>query len=233
MEHLLILFIEGLVRLDHAARKPLDKAIPDLQRLLAHPERVLAEQPVRIGPWKRRGTVLLVTLCLTFLIYLVSCIGLLEYAQGRPGPPAKQPNPEPRILPTLGVVVSLLVVGSIPVGLYALLGRFLAGGTMLLRVDGVELAYRGTAVFCPWKCFRRPGQARRGKRGWALLPIDPVVVSDVVCTRSGNIADAGFDVRTPQLKFVSDAEVALRDLYEVEIVSCGQLLLSLGHALGR
>jgi hypothetical protein len=62
---------------------------------------------------------------------------------------------------------------------------------------------------------------------------DPAVVSDIICTRGGIIAAAGYDVRTPQLKFVSETEVALRSLYEVDVVSCGELLLSLGGVLGR
>src|SRR5262245_11178292 len=101
MEHI---FFFGVIEYFRLRRKPLHEAYPDLPRLLAEPQRVLAQQPVQIGPGASRLEVLVVTLAATIGVCL-GVGGLLAEA-------FLSPNPDPLVQDLTRQPVVVLVAGT-------------------------------------------------------------------------------------------------------------------------
>src|SRR5262249_19087207 len=97
--------------------------------------------------------------------------------------------------------------------------------------EGVDLSYRRTTVFCPWPVFRISARPPRWKRFAVVLRVDPRAANNITAARGGRMVRQGLDVRTRQLQFLSDQEIMLRSLYQVDIRECCELLLRLGFLL--
>jgi hypothetical protein len=218
MEWLLIALINLIKWLDHQLQKPLFKVVPDLERLLRDPAGTLAEGPILIGSRKSYATATALGLFVAFVLGCGSVVWIIEK------PAVKPPA---RVKALLGLSILGLPVASV-----LLMLRLLRGGTMTLTPDGVELAYRGTVVHCPWALFNALGQPFLPGPRRFLLPVAPPAVPFVEARRQDMVFARGAHVQTPQLWFPSANEAELKALYEVHGKELGGLLLALGYLLG-
>lgn len=209
-------FVDFLIWLNRTSRKPLCDVIPELTQLYANPAETLRENSVTIGPARPRGTILYATFALTLLSYCAGCAGLLE-----------QQRPPPRGLVILGLVSAALL----PFLSYTLMARLIRGGWMVLHPDGVELIYRRSTVFCPWELFGATAAVGKSKRSTVVLIVPADAVSLVTHLKGGLIRSHGEDVWTRQLRVMSRTEVALHDLYLVDLRECCEMLLHVGRGL--
>lgn len=218
MEWLVIALLNFIKWLDRQFQKPLFKVVPDLDRLLREPTAVLADGPLVIGPRKSYVMATTMGLVVAFLLACGSVVWIIDK-------PAVKPPPHIRAL--LGLCILGLPLASI-----LLMLRLLRGGSMTLTTDGVELAYGGTVVRCPWALFNAVGQPFLPGPRRFLLPVAPAAVPFVEARRQDMVFARGALVRTAQLWFPSANEAELKAIYEVDSRELGGLLLALGYLLG-
>ncbi len=218
MEWLLIALVNFIKWLDRQFQKPLFQVVPDLDRLLRDPAGTLAEGPIHIGPRKSYATATTLGLLVAFLLGCGSVVWIIQK-------PAVKPPPHVRALLGLSIL-------GLPLASILLMLRLLRGGAMTLTPDGVEMAYRGTVVHCPWALFNALGQPFLPGPRRVLLPVAPAAVPFVEARRQDMVFARGALVKTPQLWFPSANEVELKALYEVHGKELGGLLLGLGYLLG-
>jgi len=221
VEHLLIVLVELGRWIDRSFQKSLKKAIPEFDHLLRDPRGTLAGGPITIGPAKKYGSgifigllVALIGSALAFLVFVLAA-----------GPNAG--NREPHLILILLLILLVILLGSFWVVFY-----LLRGGQATLTLGGVELAYRGTVVACPWALFNAAGQPFLPRPDRMLLPVSSAAIPFVEQRGEENVQATGERVNTRQLKFKSGTEAALRPLYEVNLADLGGLLLRLGRVLG-
>jgi hypothetical protein len=217
MEWLLESMIELVVWLDRWFQKPLEKAIPELNSLLADPRTTLGKREIAIGPMKRYTSAATLGISFGLLGWLIIGASLLSLADRRRD---------------LGMLALVLLPG-LPVVLTWFFLRVYRGGRISLKSGGVEFCYRGTQVFCPWDFFNAPGQPIQPNRNWVRLPVSAALVNALEVRRQDSIVSERNQVDTPQLRWVRGNEAILKAVYEVEGKELGCLLLRLGNALGR
>jgi hypothetical protein len=228
MEHLLIQSIAGLIRwLNRRSLKPLSRVIPDLEALRADPKATLRAQPIEIGPRRRLGSLLVTTALLSGLILLFSCLGLgfaFDNAIAAQPPPA-------------AVAASLLFLVAVPAAPLAIgftLRRMIRAraGEAVLHSGGVLFSTRHETVFCPWDLFNAAGEVARSGEEQVVVPVAPAAVPLIIVEKDEERDDQQ-PIQSQPLSDVSDNEVVLRGLYEVDVYELARLLLEIGRRLGQ
>jgi hypothetical protein len=212
-----------ILRLDHLCQKPLRRAVPDLDQLLANPADYLSCQEVTLRPWRRWGSGIVYGLILWLGLMAVSGI-LLGLVPGA--------NQAGRALQVRRAVLVLVLPPAC-----LLLGMYwgVRGGSCILSAVGVRLIHGGTEVFCPWSLFPAPGQPvihPLPGRNRLELPVAAAAVPLVEARRHGLAIAQGMAVRTRQFYFRSPHEAILRNLYQAKPEELAGLLLHLGRSLG-
>jgi hypothetical protein len=219
--------VDFILWLDRLFLKPIHRAIPDLDQLLADPDRRFREQPITIGPRRRYVTATLVGILLAMAnagwIFLLFS-ALLDR---RKGPPGLRPDASFLIALLLGELALNLLLSIL------LVFWFLRGGRMVLTREGAELRYRGSLVFCPWMLFDAPGKPSRAGRNEVLLPMEQDAIPHVTLSRRGQVVARGATIRCRSLRFVEGYGVILCPLCVVKATELADLLLRLGRVLGR
>jgi hypothetical protein len=223
VEHLLVLLIELGRWIDRRFQKTLKRAIPELDHLLRDPHGTLAAGPIAIGPVKKYGSAIFVSIVVALITWVLGFLVILLTTDWH-RLPAKQQSTW-LVVWLIGLAVVFFI--ALRVVLYAM-----RGGQATLMATGVEFAYRGTVVACPWALFNAAGQPFLPRQDRMLLPIAPRALPFVE-QRSDEVVQAtGERINTRQLKFRSGTEAVLRPLYEVNLAELGGLLLRLGRPLG-
>src|SRR5262245_33630543 len=193
--------------------QPLDRALPDLEDLLADPHAYLSEAPLAIGP--RRMYRLAGLFAVPGLAFLLSC-ALQGKADGE------------RVALGVGLLLGACV--------WAGWSLLLRGHELVLHPDGVEVVFRDATVWAPWALFHvegRPFVPESDSPGAGLtLPVDPRIVPHVQLRRGGMVVAWGRQAHGPQWCFTGRDEVVLPARYEIAAQDIGELLLVLGHRLG-
>src|SRR5262245_35920040 len=114
--------------------RSLRQFFPDLDELLYDPAGYLAAEPVAIGPRRVYGLAALFGAAGAGLLAWCAAIGEWQ---------------DERLLMGIG----LLLGASVWLGW----SLRLRGHEIVLHPDGVEVKYRGTAVWCPWALFNAEG----------------------------------------------------------------------------
>jgi hypothetical protein len=222
MEHFVIRYLIHLVRrLNRFSQKPLHTVIPEFEELRADPDRVLQKSTIEIGPGRRYGSIFAVTLASSFILWALTCAGLIAVLDQ--GPPAQAKR-------LTAVVVPLWIIGPALIALVAKRFFDARGGQAVLHRDGVVLSSRQELVFCPWRLFDTPGSPVRIHPDRVIVPVAGEGLSSIVVERRGFPAD-NERVHTRPLSCKPGNEVVLRELYEVNVLDLAWLLLFLGRRL--
>jgi hypothetical protein len=215
-------------------QQSLRQAIPDLDRLLAHPAETLGHGDITIESERNYLWPTLLTLLLVIPLWVA---GLVAITLRLPAP-------------GLGPL-ALGLVGTAPLVIvtFLLLVRLFRGGPCVLSKDGVAFKLGRKTVCCPWTLFNTPGrpvpmivvqrppdvlavlplQSQRCVR--VALPLCPQAVSLVEARRDDAIVPQGARAGTWQFQFRSAHEAELRG-FAVSADELAGLLLHLGRALG-
>jgi hypothetical protein len=204
---------DGVMSLLPAGAK-LEHVVPELDRLLEDPESYLREAPLRVGPRRMYGVATL---------FAVPAIGLLIAF-------ALNPHADNREYLAIGIA---LLLGAF---VWLVWGLRLAGHSLVLHREGLEVRYRDTTVWCPWALFNTGGEPFVPESDSPLvgltLPIDPEVLPWVELRRNDTPIAWGARAQGPQLRLLSGREVVLPARYEVQARELGKLLMHLGQHLG-
>jgi hypothetical protein len=218
MEELLVRII---LSLDRLSQKPLRRAVPDLDHLLADPADYFRYQEVTIGPWRRWAGGIGLGILLWLGLMAISGI-ILGLTGGNPAGPVGQFR--------YAVLVIVLPPVCLLLGMY-----WMRGGSCVLNAAGARLLHGGIEVFCPWSLFSAPGQPiihPIDGRNQFELPVTAAAVPLVEARGHDLIIAQGMAIKTRQLHFRSPQEVSLRSLYRVKPDELAWLLLQLGRSLG-
>lgn len=191
-----ILWCFGL--LDQVAfRKPIERAIPNLERLLQEPRETLASDLIVIGP--RRSY--FVAIPMTVLYWLLGSLGVgflwiaaayadIQWGQG-----------DLAIL-TTPTQFLLVVAGLASAGFALWRGH---GGRLRLTESGIELHYRNSTVSCPWELLSAEGEPRLSPDLIGVyVPIRTAAVPNVeIRNKSGDIR-RDRALNAPQLRIEGD-----------------------------
>jgi hypothetical protein len=209
-------------------RCSLPRAVPELDQLLADPAGTLARQEVVIAPARRYFTALLAAVLFGLLgggLVLVLVVGWVLWLFEMFAP---QANPVPAL--RWGILVYLAVVP--PLALWRCLRAFPAG-PLVLRSEGVEMRYGDVRVCCPWAVFNAAGDVSLSSdREHALIPVSPTAVHLIEVQTGAAPAVRGRPPRGRPLLLADSRRAWIEDLYEVECLEVGKLLLYLGLSLG-
>jgi hypothetical protein len=236
--HLIPALIDSVVWFDVWMKKPLKKAIPNLEHLLSDPAGTLPGQEIEIPPDRRLGSALFMALVASPAMCCLSTI--VSFLVGSTLPPQWGPDRN-----AIGYVSISLLMAPILSLLVTL--RLFRGGTCLLSAKGIELKFRRRVVFCPWSLFAVQGLILAPKRNRILVPIDTEQVPHIQVWKnkppsttqyysdepSCQLLAEGQSANTRQLKLSKEGDhVVLKDLYAVKLRELGELFLVLGRALG-
>lgn len=195
------------------AGRPLHRALPDLDDLMADPEGYLRAAPLAFGPRRMYGLAGL--FALPGAAFLISCV-------------VGKPDGE-RLAMGIGLLLGALVWFS-----WSLAMR---GHEIVLHPDGVEVIYYDTTVWAPWALFHVEGRPfvpdSDSPRAGLTLPVNRLAVPYVELRRDGQAIEHGLKVRGPQWSWTSRDEVVLPARYEITAGDVGELLLMLGGRLGH
>jgi hypothetical protein len=215
-------------------QQSLRQAIPDLDRLLAHPAETLGHGDIPIGP--ERNYVWPTLLTLLFVVPLWVWVSVARTLR----------LPAPGLGP---LVLGLVATAPLVIVAFLFLVRLFRGGPCVLSRAGVAFRLRRKTVFCPWALFDTPGRpvplitVQRPPDVLAVLPLQSlrcVRVALPVCPRAVPLVEArkgdrvvarGTRASTRQFQFRSDHEADLRG-FAVSADELAGLLLHLGRALG-
>ena len=226
----------AILRIDRWLQKPLRKAVPDLDRLLAQPAATLAKGEIVIGPARRYASAIVLGILMAGLwgFGLLAGLALIRLA----------------VVHRVAPVPAGVFLGIIPVAVVAsvvLTARRFRGGRCVLTTRGVEFRFAEDTVFCPWALFTAAGQplvvadeASVILDKWSerfahhfVLPVWPAAVPFVEARQEGTGSSArGMQVNTRQFRFRSANEAELRAWYAVGTAELATLLLHLGGVLG-
>jgi hypothetical protein len=209
-------------------RCSLARAVPELDQLLADPAGTLARQDVVIAPARHYFTAILAALLFGLLgggIVLVLVVGWALWLFKVFAP---QANPVPAL--GWGILVYLVVVP--PLILWRCLRAFRAG-PLVLHVTGVELRYGEVRISCPWAVFNATGDVSLSNdREHALIPVSPAGLHLIEVQTGEAPAVRGRPPRSQALLLADNRRAWIKDLYAVEVLEVGKLLLFLGLSLG-
>lgn len=215
-------------------QQSLRRAIPDLDRLLAHPADVLGRGDITIGPERNYLWPTLLTLLLVIPLWVGGVVAItLRLAAPGLGP----------------LLWGLAATAPLVIATFLLLVRLFRGGPCVLSKTGVAFRLRRRAVICPWALFDTPGrpvpliavqrppdvlavlpvQSQRCVN--AVLPLCPQAVSLVELRRDDSVVARGARAGIWQFRFRSAHEAELRG-FAVSADDLAGLLLHLGRALG-
>ncbi len=213
-----VLAVDGLFE------RSLLKVVPDLENVLFDPHESLRGRDIAIGPARKYGTLFawLVLVGLVGGAALALMTGLVLNG-GKPGPGGFPFLFQVLAIPWLVFLVTVML----------LIGRRVRGGEMVLAERGVELRYRGTAVFCAWEVFHTEGQPFGPDTDQVILPVAAGAVPLVQARRHDSLVAEGLQVNTRQFRFRSAREAVLQSLYEVNALELAKVLLHLGRVLGK
>jgi hypothetical protein len=223
MEHFVFRLVVRFVHhLNQRSQRSLPELVADYPALLADPDRALREHPVHIAGAQRYGSVLVGTALLWMIASLVVCAGVADLDINPPA--ARRP-----------IAILLLVVWSVaPFASWFAAKRFLASraGIAVLNRDGVTMACRNEMVFCPWELFATIGKPVCTSRTRVLVPVAAEALPDMVVQRNGNVDYSG-TIQTRLLTYESGNQIALRQLYQVDVGEMASLFLHMGKVFGR
>jgi hypothetical protein len=222
-EHLLLGLIAGFIRwLNQRSLKSLKEVSVDYPALLRDPDSELKDHPVHIGGARKWGSLLVGTVLVCMIVCLLTCGILLEEMDRKPGPGGAGPA-------ALLVLVLWVVT---PLASWFAVKRYLAAraGSAFLNRDGVTLSCRNEIVFCPWELFATTGAPVRTGEDRVLVPVAAPAVAGIVIERNGNIDDSG-NIRTRPLTYKTGDQIALRQLYEVDVTEMATFFLYVGRLL--
>ncbi|MBX7106616.1 MAG: hypothetical protein K1X57_21250 [Gemmataceae bacterium] len=222
MEHLLFhLIVEGIQALDRKLQKPLHRAVPELGRLKANPRDYLRQAPVVIAPRKRQFLSVVIGLIAGFVV-----VAVMGYFYAK----ARKPAPLDAVR-IAGVVFSFVTVAFVArsFALYAL-----RGGTMTLRLEGVEMSHDEASLFLPWDLFFASGALFEADQKNVVLPINPSVPVAVTKDNEERSVQAVLPGELGESPFVDcdEGQLSMKDLYEVRVAELGALVHELGQRLG-
>ena len=113
----------------------------------------------------------------------------------------------------------------------------LAGHQLTLKIDGVEVKYQGSTVWCPWALFNADGEPYVPQTDSPLvgltMPVNPDAVPYIEERRHDAPVAYGVQVKARQLSLVRNDEVIFPARYQVNAEELGFLLQHLGRRLGR
>jgi hypothetical protein len=194
--------------------RSLRQVIPDYDELLHDPAGYLQTGSVVIGPRQMYG------LAGLFGLGAAACFGYSVWQQ--------QFDPE-----AVSIGIGLALGAMIWLG-WSLLMR---GHELTLLPEGVEIKYRDTTVWCPWRLFNAGGTPfvsdADNPRAGLTLPVDPEAIPFVVLRRDDAPVAHGVEVKARQFHFTGANEVVLPARYELRTDELGQLLMQLGGRLGH
>jgi hypothetical protein len=221
----IFLFVRNaLVWMDRQSEKSLLHVVPDLEHLLLDPRKVLARGEITIGPARRAASSLFLGMVVGMALWTVLGVAF-AFLAGPPPQNLAQGKERGGALACMLVVVVLLAVFSA--------FRLLRGGHMVLSEQGLDMRYRGVAVFCPWAVFNTAGQPYSPGHGRVVVPVAALALGMVIARRHGSLLAEGTMVDVPQLRFRSAHEAILGALYEVNGAELGKVVLHLGRILGQ
>src|SRR5579884_1197212 len=229
MELLLHLLNHIFVWIDARLQRPLARAVPSLRNLIADPARTLTDGPIHIGPSRRYGSKLAFGMLMALLGFAILAIvrGLLtDMRRGKQAP-------------HFGDALFLVGCVAVPLIAWIIVRVLFRGATCILTTEGVELRSGQVTVFCPWALFNTRGQPLAfeyhsiGKLDRFVLPVQRAAVPLVELRDGDLVAARGVEVRSRALRFRSGGEAEFTLLYEVSGAELGQLMLTLGRALGQ
>jgi len=228
IEHLILILIEALANRDRAEQQAgLQKAVPDLDLLRADPAAALTEREVVI-PAVRRGSMSLLLGLFVGLTLFVLVFGV--YSLLRPILPLPRPMREPMrfalVAAALVVLLGLIVLG------YALARRWMRGGELVLKRSGAEFRYRHTSVLCPWGLFRVELSAIQGDNRKVVFPVPAHVIDRIEVYQRDAIVGMGRDAKIKSIRFVSDTELELTNVYAANLREVARLLVRIGARMG-
>jgi hypothetical protein len=223
MEHLLLQLGAGFIRwLNRRSQKPLPDLVVDYPSLIRDPDRALREHPIHIGGARRHGSVLVGTFLVWMIVWGITCAGFLAELEANPAPGGARP----------AAILFLAAWVGTPFASWFAVKRFLGAraGSAVLNRDGVTLASRKEIVFCPWELFATSGNVVRTGSGRILVPVASEQLAGIVIERDGNIDHSG-NIQTRLLTYKSGDQIALRQLYEVDVAEMAEHFLHVGRSL--
>jgi hypothetical protein len=220
MEYLILrALINGLLWMDRLVRQPLGRAVPDLYHLLSDPRGKLARGAITIGPSRRYATAVFMAALASLLcswILVIQVPAAAHRAAGR------------------GIAaLALAAVLGVALLVFLLILWMSRGGCCVLDRDGVLFCHRQITVYCPWQLFNTPRQPFMPTQDRMILPVSSHTIHLAEARKDDRVFAQGVEVRTRQFKFQSTAEAVLSELYEVNLLEVGELLLHVGRTLGR
>jgi hypothetical protein len=221
-EHLLFALVAGFVRwLNHRSLKSLRDVAIDYPALIRDPDSELRDHPVQIHGAQRWGSVLLGTVLVCIIVCLLTCGIFLVEMERKPVPGGG------------GVALLVLILWvATPLASWFAVKRYLAAraGSAFLNRDGVTLSCRNEIVFCPWELFATTGTPVRTGEDRVLVPVAAQEIARIVIERNGNFDHSG-NIRTRPLTYKSGDQVALGQLYEVDVAEMATFFLHVGRLL--
>jgi hypothetical protein len=228
IEHLVILLIEAMARKEKAEQQvALDVVIAELDHLHSDPAAALAEGDVVI-PAARHGPL---ALLLGVVLGLGMCaLMILAFAVIRPHVPLAKPLPR-STRQAIALAALPIMAGFVALG-YAIARRSLRGGELTLKRAGAEFRYRHTTVFCPWTLFRVEMSAMQGDNRKVILLVPPHAIDRVELRWRDGVVGIGRDARIKPIRFISETELELTNVYAANLRDVARLLLRIGSRLG-
>jgi hypothetical protein len=221
MEHFILgLALRFIQWLNERSQKSLSEVTVDYPALIRDPDHALRDHPIHIGRARRFGSVLAGTLLVWMVAWLLSCGLFLAEMERKPAPGGARPA---------AILVLALWVAT-PLASWFAVKRYLAAraGTAYLTRDGVTLSCRNEIIFCPWELFATTGKPVRTGQDRVLVPVAPEEVAGIVIERDGNIDHSG-NIRTRPLTYKSGDQVALKQLYLVDVAEMAAFFLHVGQ----
>jgi hypothetical protein len=215
-------------------QQSLRQAIPDLDRLLAHPAETLGHGDVTIEPERNYLWPTLLTLLFVIPLWVWGLVAITLRL------------PAPGLGPLFG---GLAATAPLVIVAFLLLVRLFRGGPCVLSRAGVTFKLRRKTVFCPWALFDTPGRpvpliaVQRPPDVLAVLPMQslrcvrvtlplcPQAVPLVEARKGDRVVAQGTRASSRQFKIRSDHEADLSG-FAVSADELAGLLLHLGRALG-
>jgi hypothetical protein len=194
--------------------KSLEKVIPNFAEFLSDPKSVLGNYDIRIRSPRPFLSLIVLGAVLVALVFATIVI----------------PEGIVVIAVAFVIVLSALVYLGWPVRQEVLIG-----------LEGVELIYQKTVVFCPWTLFNTRGQPYNPDPvsvvGTYLekeitMPVAASAVKEVELRQRNVLQGRGPNIWAKQLRFLSHNEIVLAADYEVSCMELARLFLLLGHSLG-
>jgi len=226
LQHSSIVGIVDLVLwLDRRFQKPASIDLPEFDDLWVQPSETLKTSAFTIGPHRRYVSALVFSALLALPIALGVLLISVAILDPRKGPLAKRDDSTLILAGILGVVLIVLIATfRLTLWLYS-------GGRMVITIEGVQLWNGRNVVHCPWDLFDSDEEPHESRANAVRIPVALEGINHTELRRNSQLIARGRDIRCRQLRFRTDGEMLLGDIYSAQGKSLAELLLHIGREL--